>query len=469
MFSKFFSTIIAILLLFSTTIPSAQAQSSYPSYVIQPGDSLGYIADLFDTTIDDIAQVNNLGDVDMISPGQVILIPSYPGLSGILTIITTNLGETYGNLPAKYQVTREQILEINNLLSPASVYAGSELILLLPIGSEPLTPAAITTEAQTSLEISARLQANPRTLMLQNQYSHSHEYLPGTVVFSRENSQNPAIDLFAHQMGEVTFAPLPLVQGATEVISVLTDQDVTLSGFIGERPLQFFSVADGEFYALQGIHALQQPGLITFSLTAMHRDGTSQTFSQSVLVEPGIFEDDPPLNVNPSTIDPSITGPENELIQSLVSTASKNRYWDGIFLSPAYYQEYNSLFGTRRKYNDDPTVYFHTGVDFAGGMTLPIVAPAAGQVVFAGPLSVRGNTVFIDHGWGVFSGFFHQQTLLVKEGDHIAAGQQIGTVGNTGRVNGAGDYEGAGAHLHWEVWVNGVQVDPLDWLSFEYP
>jgi murein DD-endopeptidase MepM/ murein hydrolase activator NlpD len=102
-------------------------------------------------------------------------------------------------------------------------------------------------------------------------------------------------------------------------------------------------------------------------------------------------------------------------------------------------------------------------------MTLPITAPAAGQVVFAGPLTVRGNTVFIDHGWGVFSGFFHQETILVNKGELVSAGQQIGTVGNTGRVNGAGDYEGAGAHLHWEVWVNGVQVDPLDWLSFEYP
>ena len=102
-------------------------------------------------------------------------------------------------------------------------------------------------------------------------------------------------------------------------------------------------------------------------------------------------------------------------------------------------------------------------------MTLPITSPAPGKVVFAGPLTVRGNAVFIDHGWGVFSGVFHQDTLSVKEGDFVGTGQQIGTVGNTGRVNGAGDYQGAGAHLHWEVWVNGIQVNPLDWLTFEYP
>ena len=102
-------------------------------------------------------------------------------------------------------------------------------------------------------------------------------------------------------------------------------------------------------------------------------------------------------------------------------------------------------------------------------MTLPITAPAPGRVVFAGPLVVRGNTVFIDHGWGVFSGFFHKDTLNVSVGDMVETGDVIGTVGNTGRVNGAGDYAGAGAHLHWEVWVNKVQVDPLEWLLREFP
>lgn len=469
MSSKFLSIVFTILLLFAIPNYSTQAQTSYPSYVIQPGDSLGYIADLFGTTINDIALANNLANIDLISPGQVILIPSYPGLSGVLTIVATDLGETYSNMPVKYQVTRLQMLEFNSLLSPASVYAGFELVMLLTEDSEPLTPAAITADSQTSLELSASLFTNPHVLMLQNQLANTNEYLPGTVVFIQENELITPLDLFAPQLGEVTLAPLPLVQGATQVISVTTSEAVTLSGMLGDRPLEFFSLAAGNNYALQGVHALQQPGLLTFSLSATHSDGTSQTFLQAVLVEPGLFEDDPPLNVDPTTIDPSITGPENDLVLSLVSEITPTKSWDGIFSSPAYYQEYNSLYGTRRRYNDDPTVYFHTGVDFAGGMTLPITAPAAGQVVFAGPLTVRGNTVFIDHGWGVFSGFFHQQTLVVTEGDYVTQGQQIGTVGNTGRVNGAGDYEGAGAHLHWEVWVNGVQVDPLDWLSFEYP
>jgi len=67
----------------------------------------------------------------------------------------------------------------------------------------------------------------------------------------------------------------------------------------------------------------------------------------------------------------------------------------------------------------------------------------------------------IDHGWGVFTGYMHQEEILVKEGDWVEKGQVIGKVGETGRVNGP--------HLHFEVWVGGDQVDPLDWLERAYP
>ena len=74
---------------------------------------------------------------------------------------------------------------------------------------------------------------------------------------------------------------------------------------------------------------------------------------------------------------------------------------------------------------------------------------------------MRGNVTYIDHGWGVYSGYFHQSEFLVSEGDYVETGQVIGLVGNTGRSTGA--------HLHWEIWVGGVPVDPLDWIAREYP
>ena len=96
-----------------------------------------------------------------------------------------------------------------------------------------------------------------------------------------------------------------------------------------------------------------------------------------------------------------------------------------------------------------------------GNDSTDIYAAAPGTVIFAGPLTVRGNAVLIDHGWGVYTGYGHMSQFDVQQGDQVIAGQILGKVGDTGRVNGP--------HLHFEVLVNGVQVDPLDWLTQEYP
>jgi murein DD-endopeptidase MepM/ murein hydrolase activator NlpD len=122
---------------------------------------------------------------------------------------------------------------------------------------------------------------------------------------------------------------------------------------------------------------------------------------------------------------------------------------------------YASRFGSRRSYNGSEYSYYHTGLDYCGQVGDPIYAAAPGMVVFAGPLTVRGNATMIDHGMGVFTAYMHQSEILVNVGDRVEQGQIIGKVGNTGRVEGP--------HLHFEVLVGGVPVNPLDWLNQEYP
>ena len=67
----------------------------------------------------------------------------------------------------------------------------------------------------------------------------------------------------------------------------------------------------------------------------------------------------------------------------------------------------------------------------------------------------------VDNGWGIYTGYMHQSEILVQEGDKVEAGQLIGRIGNTGRVTGP--------HLHLEVFVGGVQVDPMEWLEKIFP
>ena len=94
-------------------------------------------------------------------------------------------------------------------------------------------------------------------------------------------------------------------------------------------------------------------------------------------------------------------------------------------------------------------------------MSGDIYAAAPGKVVFTGPMLLHGNTTLIDHGWGVYSLYAHQSEFLVQEEQQVSAGVLIGRVGSTGRSSGP--------HLHWEIWVGGIQVNPLDWVDNTYP
>lgn len=95
---------------------------------------------------------------------------------------------------------------------------------------------------------------------------------------------------------------------------------------------------------------------------------------------------------------------------------------------------------------------FHTGSDYRGKRGTPILAAGAGKVIFAGRRGGYGRVVFIDHGSGVITRYAHMQKIEVKEGDTVLAGMRIGQLGSSGRTTGA--------HLHFEVRLDGRPVDP---------
>jgi murein DD-endopeptidase MepM/ murein hydrolase activator NlpD len=215
---------------------------------------------------------------------------------------------------------------------------------------------------------------------------------------------------------------------------------------------------------LQGVHAMQGPGFFPVTIRGELQGGEIFAYTQAMYVRDGDYLIDPVLKVSPETIDPAVTLPEDAQWQALTAPVTAQRHWQGKFLVPVpveFAECYPSRFGSRRSYNGSSYDYFHTGLDFCGNTSTEIYAPAAGTVVFAGPLTVRGNATIIDHGWGIYSGYLHQSEIFVKAGDIVEAGQRIGLVGATGRATGP--------HLHLEVWVGGVQVDPMDWLTITYP
>jgi murein DD-endopeptidase MepM/ murein hydrolase activator NlpD len=207
---------------------------------------------------------------------------------------------------------------------------------------------------------------------------------------------------------------------------------------------------------------MAEQGIYPFAISGQLENGAQFSFEQMLILRALGYIQEKIDGVDPATMDPANTKPEDDQVLAIVSQPTPVKMWDGLWAVPGYDPNWiTSTFGNRRSYNGGPYSYFHTGVDYGSGTGLPIKAPAPGIVVFAGPLTVRGNATIIDHGWGVFSGFWHQSEFKVKVGDRVETGQEIGLAGATGRITGP--------HLHWEVWVNGVQVNPLTWLTTSYP
>ncbi|MBT8768225.1 peptidoglycan DD-metalloendopeptidase family protein [Metapseudomonas boanensis] len=116
----------------------------------------------------------------------------------------------------------------------------------------------------------------------------------------------------------------------------------------------------------------------------------------------------------------------------------------------------SSPFGLRRFFNGEERNP-HSGLDFAVGAGTPIKAPAAGKVILIGDYFFNGRTVFLDHGQGLISMFCHMSKVDVKLGQLVPRGVAVGQVGATGRATGP--------HMHWNVSLNDVRVDPAIFIG----
>ena len=141
---------------------------------------------------------------------------------------------------------------------------------------------------------------------------------------------------------------------------------------------------------------------------------------------------DSPLQVADNVVDPQITEPETQELFKLTAESPSEKLWTGTFAHPSPNPErITSLYGRLRSYNGSPFEYYHSGLDYAGSDKTPIFAPAPGIVVFTGEWTVRGKITLISHGWGVYTGYWHQSSIAVEVGDRVETGQTIGMVGDT--------------------------------------
>lgn len=457
-----------IIMLLANPAAAQDNQPEGPVYIVQEGDSLWNIAQRFGVSLEDLSTLNNISDPSQVIAGARLLIPGLEGINGVLTTTSVPYGESMRSLSRRYRLPERMLAKLNHLSSPSELYAGYSLILPENSPTVTNTQRALLSPGLSILELSLLSGVNPWQIAGDSQISNTWQTVPGDILLMPgESTGGPAG--FPGQLQALEINPLPLLQGKTSVIKVKGDDGLSLGGSLLDHRLNFFPEGDG-YVALQGIHAMTESGIYPLVITGTLQDRTPFSYTQSVFVQAVDYPYDQPLTVNPTTIDPAVTRPEDAQWTALAEPVTPDRMWSERFELPSpldveYCLESNqcwtSRFGNRRSYNGSPYNAFHTGLDIAGGAGTKIFAPADGVVVFAGPLTVRGKATMIDHGHGIYTGYMHQSEIYVEAGQAVKAGELIGLVGGTGRVEGP--------HLHWEVWAGGVQVDPIDWLANIYP
>jgi len=421
--------LFALVCIVASSLPFASGRALADSppnelstmYIVHANDTLYNIAARYHTNAIALAQLNGLPNPGMIYTGQRLIVPSealtiQPSAtplppSGTPVVHIVQPGETLFRVALQYGTTVWTIVSANQLENSSLIYAGQRLII--PTGEAALPDAAPSASG-----------------------------LPAPFV-------------------DVQVNPTTVIQGYVLSIMVRTVTSVTLQASFLDWIIPFAN-EDGTYYALIGVHAMQKPGTYPLVITAADEQGRQVAVSTNVEIIAGKYGSET-INLPPekqALLDPVIVKAEREKLWSVFSVFRPERYWDGMFGLPVQ-GKITSVFGTRRSYSGGPFNSYHEGVDFSAVGGTPVYAPATGVIVLAEPLTIRGNAVIIDHGWGVHTGFYHLSEINVIVGQQVQAGALVGRVGSTGLSTGA--------HLHWDFRVRGTNVDPYEWTRRDLP
>ncbi|HET8966921.1 MAG TPA: M23 family metallopeptidase [Candidatus Acidoferrum sp.] len=247
-----------------------------------------------------------------------------------------------------------------------------------------------------------------------------------------------------------TVTPKSVKLGETLRISCRADYT---KARLNNREAELFIQPDGTRLGLLPISVQDKPGTFDLNIFAV-TDLSPQTLR--VTIRKTVF---PTQNVK---LSPEIealhsTPEEMALLKTFKETISTTRAWQDP-LAPPVSGCMTSPFGVKRLHNGKPTGEYHGGVDQRTPAGEPIRAVAAGTLTFAQQFNVLGNAVGIDHGQGLESMYLHMSKLAVEPGAQVQRGDILGFAGSTGRSTGP--------HLHWVLYVNGMNVNPAQWMKF---
>jgi murein DD-endopeptidase MepM/ murein hydrolase activator NlpD len=239
------------------------------------------------------------------------------------------------------------------------------------------------------------------------------------------------------------------------------DSIVSIKGAMLGEPLHFITSTSGTWHAI-GAVPVDATGTLAASVILQRASGRTETV-RARLTLPKL----PPPVAQPLAVDSSFSRPLDSATAARVARENARArevgqrahdsppMWTASFLRPRA-SVVTSEFGSGRLFNGRVTSR-HLGVDFRGAVGEPIRAANRGVVALVDNFFLAGNVVYIDHGGGVVTSYFHLSKPLVAAGDTVTRGQRIGLVGATGRVTGP--------HLHWAARYGTITVNPLDLVA----
>lgn len=249
----------------------------------------------------------------------------------------------------------------------------------------------------------------------------------------------------------VTIRPSIVLQGRTvEVTAAAGAAGVRLNG----RTFKLFAGADGKATGLVAAPAELAPG--SYRLEILDVAGTVID-SAEVTVRDARF---PVQNIRLGRAQAELkpSPGEMETVAALRETITDTRQWDKPFARPVP-GCMTSPFGVQRWHNGKPTGSYHRGIDQRSRKGTPIRAVASGTVRIVEMFNIHGGTVGIDHGHGLTSIYLHMSDFAAEEGALVKKGDVIGYAGSTGRSTAP--------HLHWGMHVQGVAVNPAQFIDLE--
>jgi len=265
------------------------------------------------------------------------------------------------------------------------------------------------------------------------------------------------------EQASVTWHPAKPRNGDVAWIHVKNvTEAATVEGSVDGRPLTFFPYGGGHA-ALFGVDIDAKPGSYAWRVGVVEKSrepltawGTLRIQRREFSVErltlpPGMVDLDPETERRATA--------ESKRLATAYRMITPDRFWRGKFTKPVGVAGEGTGFGARRVINGQPRSP-HGGADYSAPRGTPVVAANSGRVALVADFFFPGRLVVVDHGLGLYTLYFHLDTIAVTEGQRLERGQPLGTVGATGRATGP--------HLHFGAQMRSARVDPATLLGLEF-